>query len=155
MQSRLCVCVRARVCERDKGKRELCTVCVLCLVQPLVLLLNRRVLVYYDVSWKLFLQCVPGGAMACSAETLAAVWTGLCVTPVMGPASAASAGLDPAVRQVLQIFHNKKNPKLSRIWLWSFQIKSQQQTLYCSSFPIISYMMDFSLHLWRRHFPQF
>lgn len=51
--------------------------------------------------------------MACSAETLAAVGTGLCVTPVMGPASVASAGLDPAVRQVLQIFHNKKKKFLN------------------------------------------
>lgn len=89
--------------------------------------------------------------MACSAETLAAVGTGLCVTPVMGPASVASAGLDPAVRQVLQIFHNKKTKLNSaKFDCGHFKLKANNKlyiAVVCSSFPIISYMMDFSLHL--------
>ena len=52
-----------------------------------------------DILW-LFLQRVQGGATACSAETHAAVRTGVCVTLSKGPASADWAGRDSAATQV-------------------------------------------------------
>lgn len=48
----------------------------------------------------MFLQPVLGGATACSAETHAAVRTGVCVTLSTGLVSVDWAGLDPAVTLV-------------------------------------------------------